>query len=247
MRILSLASAALLSGAIMAAGLPFPAQAQTNQAQTTPAQTNPSQPNQGPVYVVTTFDVAAKDFGSALAILQPFAVATRKEDGNLEVTTLNEVGRGGRFAIVEAWRDKAALDAHGPATKALGDKLQALLLAPFSARPYAALSTAAPAPDAKLELSMYVLTHVDVFPAGKDDATALVKQLAADSRKDKGEGRFDALVWAEHPNHFELIEAWTDHQALDAHAGTDHTKTFRTKLTPIEGAPYDERLFEVVR
>ena len=240
-------SVALLSGAAIVAGLTLPAQAQTNPSQTNPAQSGPGQASTGPVYVVTSFDVAAKDFGSALDILHPFAAATRKEDGNLELTVLNEVGRGGRFAIVEAWRDKAALDAHGPAMKALGDKLQPLLVAPFSARPYAVLSAAAPAPDAKLDLSTYVLTHVDVFPAGKDEVTGLVKQLADDSRKDKGEERFDALVWAEHPNHFELIEAWTDHQKREAHAAAGHTKAFRAKLAPLEGAPYDERLFEVVR
>jgi quinol monooxygenase YgiN len=248
MRILSsLASVALLSGAMMVAGLILPARAQTTPAQPNSSQTNPNPASQGPVYVVTSFDVAAKDFDKALAILQPFANATHKESDNLELTVLNEVGRGGRFAIVEAWRDKAALDAHGPAMKALGEKLQPLIIAPFSARPYAALSVAAPAPDAKLDLSMYVVTHVDVFPAGKDEVTALVKQFAEDSRKDKGEGRFDALVWAEHPNHFELIEAWTDHQAREAHAGAGHTKTFRAKLSPFEGAPYDERLYEVVR
>ena len=31
--------------------------------------------------------------------------------------------------------------------------------------------------------AVYVLTHVDVFPAGKDEAAALVKTLAEDSRK----------------------------------------------------------------
>jgi quinol monooxygenase YgiN len=249
MRMLSLA---LLSGAMMIAGLILPAQAQTNPNQANPAPanpapTNPGQPNAGPVYVVTTFDVAAKDFDKALAILQPFAAATRKESGNLELTLLNEVGRGGRFAIIEAWRDKAALDAHGPAMKALGDKLQPLFLAPFSARPYAALSVGKPSADPKLGQSMYVLTHVDVFPAGKDDAAAMIKTLSETSQDDKGELRFDALVWPEHPNHFELIEAWTDHQMREAHAAAGHTKMFRAKLVPLEGAPYNERLFEVVR
>jgi quinol monooxygenase YgiN len=238
---------ALLSGAITVAGLILPAQAQTNVGQTNSAQSGPSQAGTGPVYVVTTFDVAAKDFGNALDILHPFAAATRKEDGNLELTVLNEVGRGGRFAIVEAWRDKAALDAHGPAMKALGDKLQPLFLAPFSARPYAALSVGKPSADPKLGQSMYVLTHVDVFPAGKDDAAAMIKTLSETSQDDKGELRFDALVWPEHPNHFELIEAWTDHQTREAHAGVSHTKAFRIKLAPLEGAPYNERLFEVVR
>jgi quinol monooxygenase YgiN len=222
----------LLAGAILT-GLIRPA-----QAQATPGQA---------VYAVTSFDVAPAQFGKAADLLRQFAAATRKEDGNIELTALDEVGRTSRFVIIEAWRDKARFDAHGAAMKALGDELQPFFIAPFSTRPYAALSVAATPPDANLGTAMYVVTHVDVFPAGKDETNAAVKQLAADSRKDKGEERFDALIWEEHPNHFELIEAWTNHQARETHALADHTKAFRAKLTPFEGAPYDERLYEVVR
>ena len=198
-------------------------------------------------YAVTYFDVAPKDFDKAAELLRQFAAATRKEDGNNEFTLLDEIGRSGRFAIVEAWRDKAALDAHAAAMKTLGDKLQPYMVATFSTRPYLPLSVAPPAADAKLGTAMYVLTHIDVFPAGKDDVTALLKAYVDASRKDKGEERFDALVWDGHPNHFELVEAWTDHIAREAHAYADHSRTFRAKLAPYEGALYDERLYEVVR
>ena len=94
---------------------------------------------------------------------------------------------------------------------------------------------------------MYVLTHVDVFPAGKDEVAAMVKQLADDSRKDPGVLRFDAVVWDGHANHFHLIEAWSSRQSRQAHVLADHTKQFRVKVTPFEGALYDERLYEVVK
>jgi quinol monooxygenase YgiN len=180
-------------------------------------------------------------------LLRAFAAATRKEDGNSEFTLLDEVGRSGRFAIIETWRDKAAMDAHAAAMKTLGDKLQPYMAAPFSTRQYLPLSVVPPATDAKLGMAMWVLTHIDVFPAGKDDVTELIKAFAGAGRKDKGEERFDALVWDGHPNHFQLVEAWTDHLAREAHAYDDHTRTFRAKLTPYEGALYDERLYEVVR
>jgi quinol monooxygenase YgiN len=220
----------VLLGAAMLASLNQPVHAQT-----------------AAVYAVTYFDIVPTDFEKAVEILRAFAAGTRKEDGNVEFTLLDEIGRGGRMAIVEAWRDKAAFDAHGPATKALADKLQSFIAAPFDTRQFLPLSIAPPPADAKLGTAMWVLTHVDVFPAGKDEVAALVKSFVEDSRKDKGEQRFDALVWDGHPNHFHLIEAWTDHIAREAHAYSAHTKTFRAKLVPFEGALYDERLYEVVQ
>jgi quinol monooxygenase YgiN len=216
-----------------------------------PREAQAQAPASPSIYVATYFEVAPSGARKAAGVLRPFAAATRKEDGNAELTVLHEIGRPGRFAIVEAWRDKAALDAHGAAMKTLGDKLQAMILSPFDARQFVPLAVAAPAPnpngDANLAGAVYVLTHVDVFPAGKDEVTGMVKQLAEDSRKDAGSQRFDAVVWDGHLNHFHLIEAWSDRKALEAHAAADHTKAFRAKLVPFEGALYDERIYEVVR
>ncbi|HEY1796726.1 MAG TPA: antibiotic biosynthesis monooxygenase [Stellaceae bacterium] len=223
----------LAGGAMMLAGCLAPAAAQSTGS---------------PEYAVTYFDIGSKDFDKAAQVLRPFAAETRKEDGNREFTLLDEVGRSGRFAIVEAWRDKATMDAHAAAMKTLAGKLQPYVEAPFSTRAYQPLSVAPPsAAEAQLGTAMYVLTHIDVFPAGKDDVAELIKGFVAASRKDKGEERCDALVWDGHLNHFQLIEAWTDHLAREAHAYDDHSRAFRAKLTPYEGAPYDERLYEVVR
>jgi len=48
-------------------------------------------------------------------------------------------------------------------------------------------------------------------------------------------------------NHFTLVEAWRDRKAFDASVIAVHTKDFRQKLTPLEGALYDERLYQAVR
>jgi quinol monooxygenase YgiN len=232
-------SAFLIGGAMMVAGLVEPANAQAQPAQ--------AQPTASPgLYTVIYFEVAPTGSRKTTGLLRQFAAATRKEDGNAELTVLREIGRPGRFALVEAWRDKAASDAHGAAMKALGDKLQPLFASPFEARQFVPLSTGAPVASDQAG-AVYVLTHVDVFPAGKDEAAALVKTLAEDSRKDAGVLRFDATVWDGHPNHFHLIEVWSDRTARTAHVLTDHTKQFRAKVTPLEGAFYDERLFEMVR
>lgn len=191
--------------------------------------------------------MAPKATRKASALLRQFAAATRKEDGNTELTVLHELNRPGHFAIVEAWKDKAAADAHAAAAKALGDKLQPIATAPFSSRPFLVVDVDKPAADANLASAIWVLTHIDVFPQGKDEVAGMVKQLVVDSRKDAGVQRFDALVWDGHANHFHLIEAWADRKSLEAHAGADHTRAFRAKLVPFEGGLYDERLYEVVK
>jgi quinol monooxygenase YgiN len=205
----------------------------------------------GPVYVVTYFEVAPAASRKTAGLLRQFAGAARKEGGNIEFLALREITRPGRFALVEAWQDKAALETHGAAMKALADKLEAVFASPFDARQFWTLSVAGPAAalgvGADIGGAVVVLTHVDVFPAGKDEVAALIRQEADDSRKDRGALRFDALVQDAHPNHFHLVEAWSGSQARTAHALTDHTRQFRAKLVPFEGALYDERLFEPLR
>jgi quinol monooxygenase YgiN len=199
------------------------------------------------VYAVTYFEVDPASTRKTLGLLRQFAAATRKEDGNGELILLHEIGRPGRFAILESWRDKAAIDAHGAAIKALADKLQPVFASPFDSRQFIPLAVAAPQPTADLSNAIYVLTHVDVFPAGKDEAAGLVKGQTEGSRKDSGMQRFDAVIWDGHPNHFHLLEAWSSRPAREAHVLNDHTRQFRAKVAPLEGAFYDERLFEVVR
>ncbi len=143
-----------------------PAAAQT-PAQPAPAQAAPSPaPASGPVYAVTYFDVAPAASRKSVGLLRQYQAAARKADGNIELTVLHQVGRPGRFAILEGWRDKAALDAHTAAVKALGDKLQAAMLTPFDSRQFVPMATCAQGFGARAG-SVFVLTHVDVIPAGQ--------------------------------------------------------------------------------
>lgn len=237
----------LLAAVVMAS----PAWAQApaappGQPATAPSQPAPAAPT-GPAFVVTYFEVAPAASRRTNGLLRQFAAETRKADGNVEFLALHELARPGRFAILEGWRDKAALEAHGAAMKALADKLRASFAGPFDARQFWPLSVAGkPAAGATVG-AIWVLTHVDVFPAGKDQVAALVKEQVDASRKDGGVLRYDALVWDGHPNHFHLVEAWANRGAREAHALTEHSKGFRTKLVPFEGALYDERLYEALK
>jgi|SRR5690348_3170848 quinol monooxygenase YgiN len=202
----------------------------------------------GPVYIVTYFDVAPTAAQQTAAIARQYADASHKEDGNVGFEAFEEIGRPNRFAILEAWRDKKASDAHnaGPVATASRDKLQPLMIGGFGVRPHSTLSVAAAKGQAPPE-AVYVLTHVDVFPVHKDQAVELVKAQADAARKDDGNMRYDVVQWDGHPNHFTLVEIWRDRKAFDASVTAPHNKEFRDKLTPLEGALYDERLYQAVR
>jgi quinol monooxygenase YgiN len=209
---------------------------------------NAEEPVNTPVYIVTYFDVAPTAAQQSAAIAREFAEASRKEDGNAGFEAFEEIDRPTRFAILEIWRDKKASDAHnaGSAARAFQDKLQPLMIGGFGARPHGGLSVAAPKGQGSPE-AIYVLTHVDVFPAHKDQAVELVRAQADAARKDDGNLRYDVAQWDGHPNHFTLVEVWRDRKAFDASLTAAHNKEFRDKLTPLEGALYDERLYHVVR
>jgi quinol monooxygenase YgiN len=150
--------------------------------------------------------------------------------------------------LFEAWRDKAASDAHGAAASAMAfrDKLKPMLVGPFEIRSFHEFSIAGPSAQGG-PLAVYVVTHVDVFPAGKDQAGALAKELAEAGRKMPGNLRFEVLQVDGRPNHFTLVQGWRDRKAFDDSLMAAPTRDFRQKLTPLEGALYDERLYHALR
>ena len=202
----------------------------------------------GPVYLVTYFEVAPTAAAQAAGIARQYAEASRKEAGNGEFEVFEEIERSSRFAILEAWRVKQAADAHnsGAAAATFREKLQPVLIGGFGVRPHGGLAVAAEKGQHPGE-AIYVLTHVDVFPTFKDQAIELVKAEAEAARKDNGNSRYDVLQWDGHPNHFTLVEVWRDRKAFDAGVMTPANKEFRDKLTPLEGALYDERLYHVLQ
>ena len=61
--------------------------------------------------------------------------------------------------------------------------------------------------------TIYVLTHVDVFPQYEVDGLALLDTMSIDSSQDGGNIGYEVLPEADHPNHFTVIEAWTTRTA----------------------------------
>ena len=205
-------------------------------------------PNSGPVYAVTYFEAAAPDIAKVAADVRQFAAASRNEAGNAGFAAFQEMPRPSRFAIVEAWQDKAAADAHNAAsaTLAFRDKVRPLLVGPFEVRTLTGFSTAAANGQGDRD-AVDVLTFVDVFPPGKVRTAALLTQLAEAGRKVPGNLQFDVLLRVPGGgNHFIVVEGWRNRQAYNASLTAASTREFRQQLTPLEGALYDERLYRAL-
>src|SRR5437763_7924898 len=121
----------------------------------------------GPIYLISFFVVVPSAADKTAPLLGQYAAEGRKADGNSGVLALRETTRPGRFALVEVWHDKPAVEAHAGALAALGERLRPDIAAPFDTRPNAGLDVAGAPIGAEPDTgndAVYVLTHVDVFP-----------------------------------------------------------------------------------
>jgi quinol monooxygenase YgiN len=93
---------------------------------------------------------------------------------------------------------------------------------------------------------LYVAVFVDVTPPNTAAGTKALQQYVADSRKDPGLVRMEAVAQNGRENHFVIFAVWRDQQAFDAHEAAAHTKAFRTTMGPLLGAPFDQRLHRLL-
>jgi len=199
------------------------------------------------IFIVTYVDVMPSSVDSAEAMLDRYREASRRDEGNLRFLVLEEISRPNRFAIVEAWKDKAALEGHATTdhTREFREKLKTIQNAPYDERVNNLLYSGQDATEARGD-AIYVVTHVDVVPPAKDDCMALLKNMSADTAKDPGNIGYVVLQQANRGNHFTVFEKWRGMKAAEDHAMTDHTRAFREKLVPIAGALYDERFYKAL-
>lgn len=95
--------------------------------------------------------------------------------------------------------------------------------------------------------AVYVVTHIDLMPAGTDNGVAALRVFAAETLKESGCTRFEILQQAGRPNHLTLIGIWKDQKAFDLHDSSAYTKSFRQKMQPLIGSPWDERLHQLIK
>lgn len=123
--------------------------------------------------------------------------------------------------------------------KLLGGML--IAAAAFVSVPAAQAQTPAQAPAPAPEGPAYVVTYIEVAPAAKGDATALLQAVAAASRKEAGNERYDVLRRIGRDNQFAILEAWSGLKAAEAHARGEALRQFKDKLRPLQVSFYDER------
>jgi quinol monooxygenase YgiN len=229
----------LLASVAYAGSMSLPANSQAPPA--------PPPVPEGPRYIVTYLEVSPTATADGTKVVRQFRDAVRAEPGNLRAEALQRLGQPYQLVLLEAWQDQRAADAHAQASATLSfhEQIRAIQNAPADVRIHFPLSVG-PVGAVQGGAAVAVITHVDVIPPQRENGTAIVKQLAEDSRREGGNLRFEAVIQVNRQNHFTLIEVWRDRQSVEAHSIAVHTRTFREKLAPASGALYDERLYSVL-
>jgi len=201
-----------------------------------------------PYFIVTYIEAAPDATDKVAELLKQHAEASKDDDGNLRFEILQRGDRPNHFAILEAWADPDARNAHAGSDETVKFRkdLEPSLYSPYDERPHVGLVAADPGSIPEGDSStVYVLTHVDIIPPEQfppcsrqvDESgpcgDALVKQLVQASRDDDGVMRFDVLTQANRPNHMTLVEEWRDTKAQEAHAVNQETRNFRDSLAGI--------------
>jgi quinol monooxygenase YgiN len=199
------------------------------------------------VYVVAYLEVMPPSTGEAAAVLRQYRAASRTDAGYGRLEVLQQSGRPDHFAIVELWQDQKAFEAHTMAahTRQCHEALRPLRVSPYDERQHTALASDSPRAT-RIPGATYVVTHADAIPPAKDDAIALLKQLAEASRGEDGAVHFEVLQQRGRQNHCTIVELWQDRKALEAHAMATHTRQFREQFQPMTGSLYDERLYHAL-
>jgi len=197
--------------------------------------------NDSTVYVVSYVEVAQASQAQVTAMLKQLADASRTE-GAVRYEVLQRSTQPNEFAILEVWKDQKALDTHTASASArrFHEQIAPLLIAPIDER---VCVTTAVAPLREGRSTVYVVTHVDLPPSGRDAALPFIRAFAEQSRKDPGNVRFDVVQQKDRTNHLEVIEAWANQKSGDDHQVAAPTRTFRRRLAPILGALYDQRWY----
>jgi quinol monooxygenase YgiN len=184
------------------------------------------------VYAVTYLDVGTNAVSQGVELIKKYRELSRREGANLEFTVLQETSRPNRFVIMEGWKDQTAFEAHdkGTAKAEFEGALKPIRNSPpdrHMLQPFAN----APARPPSAGGTLYMVEHVDFLggdPAIAAAAAPLVKALVESSQKEAGAVRYE--IYRQPPpriNHYEIVAAWTDAKAFDAHETAAHTLQFR--------------------
>ena len=210
------------------------------------ATTSPAGAQEDPTaYMVTYIEVVPTAKNQGATIIKALAEASRKEAGVTRFEVFERTAPAGQFLILEVWKDKTAMEAHGngAGAKDYRAKMQPILLAPIDDRTSIATSVA---PATLAPGAVIAATHVDVAPPNRDKTVVLLKAFADTVRKSPGNARYDVLQQTARTNHFTVVEVWKDQAAADGHELAAHTKEYRKDVGAMLGALYDQRWYKAM-
>ncbi|MFC6647328.1 putative quinol monooxygenase [Granulicella cerasi] len=92
-----------------------------------------------------------------------------------------------------------------------------------------------------------VVSHVDIkpdayLPQAVETAEKLLQAETVATHKDAGLVAYGVYQEVGSSNHFTIVETWNDRTAYERHVGSPHTVSFREKVQPLLGGPFDTRL-----
>ena len=182
----------------------------------------------------------------AVRVLAAYRDMGRVGRGTDRVDIVQRVDRPGQFVILAVWPEQQTYEEHraGEHFQQLDAQLATLLIAPNDTRHHHPLTVGEQAVEKAGGVT--VVTHVDVVPPEKDNALVVLEQLARESRLHAGNNQFDVWQQTNRPNHFTVVERWADRAVLDEHAAAPQTRAFRTSLSRMTGALYDERWYRAL-
>ncbi len=207
------------------------------------------------VFAVTYLDVGVGAVPQGVELIKKYRDQSRREGANLEFTVLQETSRPNRFAIMEGWRDQAAFEAHdkGAAKAEFEGALKPIRNSPPDRKMLQPFANA-PARPAPASGALFMVEHVDFLggdPAIAAAAAPLVKALAESSQKEAGAVRYDMYrMPPPRINHYQVVAAWTDAKAFDAHETAAYTLEYRAATAQGGRAwranLYDQRLYKAL-
>jgi quinol monooxygenase YgiN len=197
------------------------------------------------IHTVTYFEVAPGEADAVVTALAGWSSAARGHAGCSRLQALRRLDPRHHFVLIAGWRDQGAFEAaRGGPLQTLLDRIGPVVISGVDTRVHAALIGGPHAGRRAGEL--HVVTHVDVPPPNKDACIALLGHQVDQARRQSGNAAYEVFQQADRPNHFTVVESWETPDAYRQHIVADHTREFRTKLTPLSGALYDERLYDAI-
>jgi quinol monooxygenase YgiN len=205
-----------------------------------------------PTKVLTFIEVRSGAVDRCKTILKHYAAALRQHSNT---GVVQEIGRPERFVVIETAAGLEALAAAESGAQSILASLDEFLTAPpdrrthsdfggvrFGGAPFGGAPTS-PVTDLPAK-GLYVIFHLDLGPPDQKRGEAARSQVIDAARHSPGNLRFEAWQQSNRPNHFNIVEVWSDRAKLNDFTAGTAAREFRTTVGPLIGSLFDERLYE---